>query len=74
MTLPTFSSSSEWCCKVSLGSSVRKMKSLVEVLKMFEVARHCVKRIRARLSEEISLDELAAEAQFPTFHFAHKFK
>ena len=36
--------------------------------------RRCLELIRARLSEDISLDELAAEAQLSTFHFARMFK
>ncbi|WP_390258544.1 helix-turn-helix domain-containing protein [Halodurantibacterium flavum] len=36
--------------------------------------RRCTELMRARLSEDISLDELAAEAQLSTFHFARMFK
>lgn len=36
--------------------------------------RRCLELIRARLSEDISLDELAAEAGLSTFHFARMFK
>ena len=36
--------------------------------------RRCLELIRARLSEDISLDELAAEAQLSPFHFARMFK
>ncbi len=36
--------------------------------------RRCVDLMRARLSEDISLDELAAEAQLSAFHFARMFK
>ena len=36
--------------------------------------RRCLELIRARLSEDISLDELAAETQLSTFHFARMFK
>ncbi|SFH45480.1 transcriptional regulator, AraC family [Palleronia marisminoris] len=36
--------------------------------------RRCVDLMRARLSEDISLDELAAEAQLSPFHFARMFK
>lgn len=36
--------------------------------------RRCQELLRARLSEDISLDELAAEAQLSTFHFARMFK
>ena len=36
--------------------------------------RRCLELMRARLSEDISLDELAAEAQLSTFHFARMFK
>jgi AraC family transcriptional regulator len=38
------------------------------------VERRCLELMRARLSEDISLDELAAEAQLSTFHFARMFK
>lgn len=37
-------------------------------------ARRCVELMRARLSEDISLDELAAEARLSVFHFARMFK
>lgn len=36
--------------------------------------RRCLELMRARLSEDISLDELAAEAQLSPFHFARMFK
>lgn len=36
--------------------------------------RRCQELMRARLSEDISLDELAAEAQLSPFHFARMFK
>ncbi|WP_245731170.1 helix-turn-helix domain-containing protein [Rubrimonas cliftonensis] len=36
--------------------------------------RRCLDLMRARLSEDISLDELAAEAQLSPFHFARMFK
>lgn len=36
--------------------------------------RRCIELMRARLSEDISLDELAAEAQLSPFHFARMFK
>jgi len=36
--------------------------------------RRCLELIRARLSEDISLDELAAEGQLATFHLASMFK
>jgi len=36
--------------------------------------RHCRELMRARLSEDISLDELAAEARLSAFHFARMFK
>ncbi|ATD67355.1 AraC family transcriptional regulator [Luteimonas chenhongjianii] len=36
--------------------------------------RRCVDLMHARLSEDISLDELAAEAQLSPFHFARMFK
>jgi AraC-like DNA-binding protein len=36
--------------------------------------RRCLELIRARLSEDVSLDELAAEAQLSPFHFARMFK
>lgn len=36
--------------------------------------RRCLELIRARLSEDISLDELATEAQLSPFHFARMFK
>ena len=36
--------------------------------------RRCLELIRARLSEDISLDELAAEARLSPFHFARMFK
>jgi AraC family transcriptional regulator len=36
--------------------------------------RRCVELMRARLSEDITLDELAAEAQLSPFHFARMFK
>jgi AraC family transcriptional regulator len=36
--------------------------------------RRCIELIRARLSDDISLDELAAEAQLSAFHFARMFK
>lgn len=36
--------------------------------------RRCKDLMRARLSEDISLDELAAEAQLSTFHFARMFR
>ncbi|MGL4234743.1 helix-turn-helix domain-containing protein [Tabrizicola sp.] len=36
--------------------------------------RRCLELLRARLSDDISLDELAAEAQLSAFHFARMFK
>lgn len=36
--------------------------------------RRCLELMHARLSEDISLDELAAEAQLSTYHFARMFK
>jgi len=36
--------------------------------------RRCLELMRARLSEDISLDELAAEARLSVFHFARMFK
>jgi AraC family transcriptional regulator len=36
--------------------------------------RRCVELMRARMSEDVSLDELAAEAQLSPFHFARMFK
>ena len=36
--------------------------------------RHCLELMHARLSEDISLDELAAEAKLSPFHFARMFK
>ncbi|MFN4274649.1 MAG: helix-turn-helix domain-containing protein [Aliihoeflea sp.] len=36
--------------------------------------KRCVDMMHARLSEDISLDELAAEAQLSPFHFARMFK
>ncbi len=36
--------------------------------------RRCLDLIRARISEDISLDELAAEARLSPFHFARMFK
>lgn len=36
--------------------------------------RRCLELMRARLSEDITLDELAAEAQLSPFHFARMFK
>jgi len=36
--------------------------------------RRCLELLRARLSEDISLDELAAEARLSPFHFARMFK
>ncbi|GAB57989.1 helix-turn-helix domain-containing protein [Rheinheimera nanhaiensis] len=36
--------------------------------------RHCQEFMRARLSQDISLDELAAEAQLSPYHFARMFK
>ncbi|RUO33823.1 helix-turn-helix domain-containing protein [Aliidiomarina soli] len=36
--------------------------------------RRCQELLRARLSEDISLDELAAEAQLSPFHFTRMFK
>jgi AraC family transcriptional regulator len=36
--------------------------------------RRCLELIRAKLSEDLSLDELAAEAKLSTFHFARMFK
>lgn len=36
--------------------------------------RRCLELMRARLGEDISLDELAAEAQLSPFHFARMFK
>ncbi len=38
------------------------------------VQRRCLELMRAKLSEDISLDELAAEARLSTFHFARMFK
>src|SRR5690606_24912165 len=38
------------------------------------VERRCLELMRARLSEDISLDELAAEARLSVFHFARMFK
>ncbi|WP_330970210.1 AraC family transcriptional regulator, partial [Lysobacter sp. A3-1-A15] len=38
------------------------------------VQRRCLELMRAQLSEDISLDELAAEAQLSPFHFARMFK
>lgn len=38
------------------------------------VERRCRELMRARLSEDITLDELAAEAQLSPFHFARMFK
>lgn len=38
------------------------------------VKRHCQEYMRARLSDDISLDELAAEAQLSPYHFARMFK
>ena len=38
------------------------------------VERRCRDLMRARLSEDITLDELAAEAQLSPFHFARMFK
>lgn len=37
-------------------------------------ARRCIELMRARLAEDISLDELAAEARLSVFHFARMFK
>lgn len=39
-----------------------------------QTTRRCQELMRARLSEDISLDELAAEAQLSPFHFARMFK
>ncbi len=36
--------------------------------------RRCIELMRARFSEDISLDELAAEARLSPFHFARMFK
>ncbi len=36
--------------------------------------RRCLELLRARLSEDVSLDELAAEARLSPFHFARMFK
>ena len=36
--------------------------------------RRCLELLRARLAEDISLDELAAEARLSPFHFARMFK
>jgi AraC family transcriptional regulator len=36
--------------------------------------RRCLELLRSRLSEDISLDELAAEARLSPFHFARMFK
>lgn len=36
--------------------------------------RRCLELLRARFSEDITLDELAAEAQLSPFHFARMFK
>jgi len=36
--------------------------------------RHCLEPLRARLSEDISPDELVIEARLPLFHFARIFK
>jgi AraC family transcriptional regulator len=36
--------------------------------------RRCLELMRARLSEDVSLDELAAEARLSPFHFARMFK
>jgi AraC family transcriptional regulator len=36
--------------------------------------RRCLELMRERLSEDISLDELASEAQLSPFHFARMFK
>src|SRR5690606_4443003 len=36
--------------------------------------RRCLELLRERLSEDISLDELAAEARLSPFHFARMFK
>lgn len=36
--------------------------------------RRCLELMRSRLSEDISLDELAADAQLSPFHFARMFK
>jgi AraC family transcriptional regulator len=36
--------------------------------------RRCLEMMRARLSEDISLDDLAAEARLSPFHFARMFK
>ncbi|HEY0924497.1 AraC family transcriptional regulator [Rheinheimera pacifica] len=38
------------------------------------IKRRCQELMRERLSEDISLDELAAEAQLSPFHFARMFK
>ena len=38
------------------------------------VERRCLELMRERLSEDISLDELAAEARLSPFHFARMFK
>lgn len=37
-------------------------------------ARRCMELMRARLSEDISLDDLASEARLSVFHFARMFK
>lgn len=37
-------------------------------------ARRCVELMQARLAEDISLDELAAEARLSSYHFARMFK
>src|SRR5690606_4934426 len=36
--------------------------------------KRCLQLMRARLAEDISLDELAAEARLSPFHFARMFK
>lgn len=36
--------------------------------------RRCIELLRARISEDVSLDELAAEAQLSPYHFARMFK
>lgn len=36
--------------------------------------RRCIELMRARLSDDLTLDELAAEAQLSSFHFARMFK